>query len=619
MKLSRHIEFILSVLLLIGTFIAFQPMLSHDFLSIDDPVYVTDNSFVQKGLSLESLRWAFSTLHAEFYHPVTWLSLMLDTQLFGANPAGYLFTNLMLHIFNALLLYLILVKMTRQPLAGFFVALLFAVHPLHIESVAWIAERKDVLSTFFWMLSIWSYIAYVKKPHMGRFVILHLVYLIGLLAKAMLVTLPVVLLLLDYWPLERWRWHATETGNMIGNSFRLVKEKLFLFLLSASAGVVTIIAQHQGGGLDVMREIDLWKRLSNALVSILVYIHRTIWPGKLAVFYPFPNQIPIIHVLVSLSCIAAITVFSFRFRRDHPYLVTGWLWYLVTLLPVLGILKVGSFATADRYTYIPLIGIFIMVSWGLEDISKRLPRGKFLSGGLMGVVILGLFLTTTAQLKTWSDSKALFSHAAKVTRNNDFAHHALGHLYAASGDFEQAVAHFKQALKITPHRKVTQKDLARALVYQGRLQEAEACLEHLLSQEPDYGAAHYAMALLLAGQKRYEEALAHISIAFRRHPQYQNIMLEKQDTLRELYHHGLQSATERDPTKAKIVLESVLARNPYYYPARIGLADIMVSEKCFDGALGLFLGSLSDMHLKRLLAEGYRKWPVFPDAKVDPM
>ena len=391
MKLSRHRELILSVLLLAGTFLAFHPMLSHDFLTIDDPVYVTDNLFVQNGLSLESVRWAFSTLHAEFYHPATWLSLMLDTQLFGLNPAGYLFTNLMLHIFNTLLLYVILVKITRKPLATFFVALLFALHPLHIESVAWISERKDVLSAFFWMLTIWCYILYVRRPHRGRYAILHLVYLLGLLAKPMLVTLPVVLLLLDYWPLERWRWGTPETGKRTGNFFPLIKEKLFLFILSAGVGLVTIIAQHQGGGLDVMREIDFWKRLSNALVSILVYLHRTIWPEKLAVFYPFPSHIPFTHVFLSLGAIAAITALSFRFRRIQPYLVTGWLWYLVTLLPVLGVLKVGGFATADRYTYIPLIGIFIMVSWGLENIFKRFPRGKLLWAGLMGVVILGLF------------------------------------------------------------------------------------------------------------------------------------------------------------------------------------------------------------------------------------
>jgi len=617
MKLSQHRELIIAVLIAIGTFLAFQSMLTHDFLNIDDHVYVTDNTFVQKGISIESVKWAFTTLHAEFYHPVTWLSLMLDTHLFGINPAGYLSSNLLLHILNTLLLFTILLKLTRMSIQSAFVAMLFAIHPLHIESVAWIAERKDVLSTLFWMLAILCYITYVKKPKTSRFILIHLVYLIGLLAKPMLVTLPIILLILDFWPLKRYQGESHDAGNSIGKLIWMVKEKMFLFFLSAGASVMTIIAQYKGGGLDVMQDLSLGQRMSNALVSIPVYIFRTIWPENLAVFYPFPIEIPLIQVLVSLCCIVLVTLLCIRFKQKYPYLIVGWLWYVVTLLPVLGILKVGGFATADRYTYIPLIGLFITLSWGIFDLLEKSRYRKPLSIGLIGMIILGLFFKTTVQLQNWSNSYALFTHAAKVTRGNDFAYHSLGHIFAANGDFDQAVAQFQKALQINPNRKITQKDLARLLAYQGKFKQSEKYLKQLLEDQPDYGAGHYIFGIVLAMQNRNEEALAHLTKGFRQHPRYQEIsrIRHASDEVRGLYTQGLQDAAADHQSKARIAFDHILEIDRNYHPARVGLADIMISEKCDQCALKLYFEQLSNTYLKELLAAGYQKWPVFSNAK----
>ena len=611
---------IILILLAVGTFAVFQPMLTHEFLNIDDPVYVTDNTFVQKGLSSESVKWAFTTLHAEFYHPITWLSLMLDTHLFGNKPFGYLFSNLLLHILNTLLLYLILDKLTRLPFHSAVVAMLFAIHPLHIESVAWIAERKDVLSAFFWMLTIWCYIAYVNKHRTGPYILVHLVYLMGLMSKPMLVTLPMILLLLDYWPLERYQKGFSETEKTWRKFALLVKEKLLLFALSATAGVWTIIAQYKGGGLDVMQDIPHWNRISNALISILVYIFRTFWPENLVVYYPFPSHIPIYQVLGSLACVLVITFLCIRSRQKVPYLFVGWSWYMITLLPVLGFLKVGGFATADRYTYIPLIGLFILLSWGVSDLLKASQNRKLLSAGLIGIIILSLCVKTRLQLKNWSDSYALFSHAAKVSQGNDFAYHSLGHIFAADNDFKNASAHFQMALNINPNRNITQKDLARVFAYQGRLKQGETTMQRLLDNNPDYGAAHYIQGLILVLQKRYEEAVVHISKGFKQHPRYIIGLSDKGPAsvdVEKRYAQGLRMAAEGCLEEAKHTFERVLDLDSQYHPARIDLSDIMVSDQCYHCALKLFLGQLSDAYLKQLIAAGYQKWPVFYDAKED--
>jgi len=619
MKLSQHREFIIAVLIAIGTFLTFQPILTHDFLNIDDHIYVSNNAFVQKGISIESVKWAFTTLHAEFYHPFTWLSLMLDTHLYGVNPAGYLFSNLLLHILNTILLFTILLKLTRMPVQSTFVAMLFAIHPLHIESVAWIAERKDVLSTLFWMLTIWCYITYVKNPKTSRFILIHLVYLIGLLAKPMLVTLPIILLILDFWPLRRYQSEPHDAENSIGKFIWMVKEKLILFILSAGAGIMTIIAQYKGGGLDVMQDLSLGDRVSNALVSILVYIFRTIWPENLSVFYPFPLETPLLHVLGSMAYIVVITLLCIHFRNKYPYLIVGWLWYVVTLLPVLGILKVGGFATADRYTYIPLIGLFIVLSWGISDLLRKSQYRKPLSAGLIGMIILGLFLKTTVQLQNWSNSYFLFTHAAKVTQGNDFAYHSLGHIFAANGDFDEAVAQFQKALQINPNRNITQKDLARLLAYQGKLKQSEKYLKQLLEDQPDYGASHYIFGIVLVMQNRFEEALIHLTKGFRQHPRYQAIsrIRHASDEVRRLYAQGQQDAAAGHLNKARIVFDHILELDRHYHPARMSLADVMISEKCDNCALKLYLDQLSDTYLKELLAAGYQKWPVFSNAKED--
>jgi hypothetical protein len=475
------------VFLTIATLVVFWQVNSCDFNNYDDTFYVTENSHIQNGITLEGIRWAFTTNYVENWHPLTWISHMLDVQFFGLNPRWHHLTNLLFHSANIVLLFFVLHRMTRSRWESAFVAALFALHPLHVESVAWVAERKDVLSAFFWILTMIAYCYYVDHPRLQRYLIVVVFFGLGLMAKPMLVTLPFVLLLLDYWPLQRFRHKSSnqKSGTTINSHFSgdkqkgksgkkymareevkaeipagstyqwklirpLLGEKIPLFVLAAMSSIVTYIVQQKGGAVASFEAIPLGVRISNAFVSYFTYIEKTIWPNDLAVLYPYPLSLPTWQVFGAVLLMTVVTVMVTVKARKVPYLVVGWLWYIGTLVPVIGIVQVGLQARADRYTYIPLIGLFIMVTWGISELSAKWRYRKEALFALSIGLLLCFCMITRTQVGYWQSSITLFGRAANVTDNNYTAYYNRGTAYRRLGDYVQAIRDYDKTIAINP-------------------------------------------------------------------------------------------------------------------------------------------------------------------------
>jgi Tfp pilus assembly protein PilF len=448
--------------LVVVTIAAFEPARLNGFIGFDDDVYVTENTHVLAGITLKSVLWAFTTPYASNWHPLTWLSHMLDCELFGLNPLGHHLTNLLFHIANTLLLFWVLKRMTGAIWQSAFVAAAFALHPQHVESVAWVAERKDLLSGFFWMLTIAAYIRYAERPCVGGYLLVVLAFCLGLMAKPMVVTLPFVLLLLDYWPLERFQWKKL---------CLLVCEKIPLFLLAAVSSLITFVVQQRTGAMVQAENLPSYVRVANALVSYISYITKMIYPTGLAVFYPHPlRSPPLWQPLICLFIMLIVSIAVIYLARR--YLLVGWLWYLGTLVPVIGLVQVGGQAMADRYTYIPLIGIFMMVAWGLPELLSKWRYRRFVFSAASVLVFAILLLCTRRQIRLWQNDFTLFSHAIAVTENNATMHNNLGVAFQAQGKFDEAIAHYRQALKIYPDYANAHNNLALALQSEGRIDEA---------------------------------------------------------------------------------------------------------------------------------------------------
>ena len=533
--LSSHRHFLIlliSLFLIVVTLAAFEQLRNHAFINLDDDIYITKNRQVQSGLTLEGVTWAFTTMHAGNWHPLTWLSLMLDCQLYGLNPSGHHLTNLVFHIVNTLLLFLVLERMTGALWRSGFVAALFALHPLHVESVAWVVERKDVLSTFFWMLTMWTYAHYVERPGFNRYLLVLLFFTLGLLSKPMLVTLPFVLLLFDYWPLGRFQFgqssgdpksHTSKSmnpGDQKSIAFRLVREKAPFFALCAVSSVLTIFAQQKGGAVIPLEHYPLESRIANALVSYVSYIEKMIWPRNLAVFYPYQEMLPIWKVVGSGLLLVCVSLLVIRAARKLPCLVVGWFWYLGTLIPVIGLVQVGVQAMADRYTYVPLIGLFIMIAWSAPDILVGWRYRRVVLSISVGLLPLLLMIVTKLQVKHWQSGVKLFEHSLDVTFNNFVIHNNLGAALAEQGKIQEAMAHYTEALRIKPDLVQAHNNLGGALAEQGKIQEAMAHFAEALRIKPDYAEAHNNLGGALARQGKIQEAMAHYTEALRIKPDY---------------------------------------------------------------------------------------------------
>jgi tetratricopeptide (TPR) repeat protein len=507
---NRRLSLAVALALAAATVIAYAPVRHLDFVDLDDPGYVYQNPNVTAGLTVRGVAWAFSTGHAANWHPLTWLSHMLDVELFGVSAGPHHLVNLGWHVSATMLLFGLLLRLTGAIGRSAFVAGLFALHPLHVESVAWVAERKDVLSTVLWFLTTWAYVAWVapRSPSANRrlrVAVMLVLFALGLMAKPMLVTLPVTLLLVDVWPLGRISARAPARSWL-----PLAVEKVPLFLLAAISSVITFVAQRQGGAVSALDVVPWTTRLANAAVSYVAYLRKTIWPVDLAVFYPYPDRIAPMAVAGAAIALVAMTYLSIRLRHRLPYLFTGWLWYLATLLPVIGLIQVGTQSMADRYTYVPLVGIFVAVAWGAADALRGRASSMVAAGAL--AMVIAAAAGARAQVRHWRNSEALWQRAVDVTTGNYRAHNSLGAVLGNQGRTSEAIRHFEEALRLQPDASEAHHihhNLGRALADSGRVGDSIPHYREALRIKPDFPEAHNNLGLALASLGRVDEAREH--------------------------------------------------------------------------------------------------------------
>jgi hypothetical protein len=528
LKISR--EVIVCLLLTATVLTVYWPVHHFDFVACDDNIYVTENHHVREGLSGRNIVWAFTTTDTTNWHPLTWLSLLADSSLYGLYAGGYHLTNVLLHLTNSLLLFFLLRRMTGTTVRSGFAAALFALHPINVESVAWVAERKNVLSTFFWFTTIWAYAGYATHPGWRRYLVVIFLFATGLMAKPMLITLPVVLLLIDYWPLGRFSARETDKSNTVlydvknGSKRRvalcLIREKIPLLLLSVISASVTLYIADMGGAVKSLSAFPLEGRIANALVSYGVYLEKMVWPVELAFFYPWREVISPGQVIFSVSLIAGMTAFVLWGAERWPYLPVGWMWYILTLLPVIGIVQVGYQAMADRYAYVPMIGIFIMVAWGIPDLFSRFSRHHgifiFLSAG----VIAALAVVSCYQVSHWQNSEKVFSHALQVTRDNHMAQNGMGYCHLVRGDYEQAEVHLQESLRIRPDYIDAQNNLGIVYMKQSLFEKAINQYHKVLEISPGDARVLNNLGVALACRGQYEEAVSRFGEALRLDPAY---------------------------------------------------------------------------------------------------
>jgi tetratricopeptide (TPR) repeat protein len=500
-------DLLILVGLAIVTFGIYAQVIGHRFIHLDDLSYITENSMVNRGVTLNGLAWAFTTFHAGYWHPLTWIAHMIDSQLFGMFAGGHLLVNALFHVADTLLIFWFLLGTTRARWSSALVAGLFALHPLHVESVAWACELKSALSTFFGLLSLIAYVRYAEAPSIRRYAWVAIMLAFGLLAKPMLVTWPFVMLLLDYWPLRRF--DITSRREVATKLWPLLREKLPLFALVAASAVVTTISASRNGFVRTLAHEPIALRLSNALVSYAKYLLRAFWPNDLAMYYPFPETgIPAWQFIGAALLLIVITAFCFFQSRKHSgALIVGWLWFLGTLVPVIGLLQAGAQTMADRYFYIPSIGLFIAIVFGLADIAERRRVAPWVSAAIANVVLLVFATLTNAQIHLWRDSFTLFEHTLAVTPPNPLIEYALGVAFAESNRYDEAAPHFEKAVKIRPndYRSLLYMGISR--FHQGRLPEAIEYAQAAIRSHPDSARAHDLLGMALAKQNRNEAAL----------------------------------------------------------------------------------------------------------------
>jgi Flp pilus assembly protein TadD len=516
MARSRFQVWLLAVLLALLTMAVYWPATRHDFVDYDDNVYVTDNVHVQAGLSFENLKWVFVNPVSSNWHPLTMLSHMLDCQMFGLKPWGHHLTSVLLHTINTLLVFLLLRGLTGAVWRSIGVAALFGLHPVHVESVAWVAERKDVLSTCFGLIALLFYSRYARKrslpnpqPSTLDYALSLFFLALGLMSKPMLVTWPFVMLLLDYWPLARFK---------PGGVWHLVMEKIPFFALTVVASVVTFMVQKHGGALVAGENLPLGERSGNALISFCRYLGKLFWPTDLAVFYPQPAHWPVDEVLLTGGLLIGLSALFFLQRRRYPFLLMGWLWFVGTLVPVIGLVQVGQQAMADRYLYIPSLGVFILVVWGVFELTRGWRYqavGLSVTGSAAIVLCTAL---TRQQLGYWQDGETLFEHALEVTENNYLAHTNLGFALGSKGRIDEAISQFQTALREKPDYFEAHNDLGYALYAKGRTDEAISEFKETINLNPDYADAHINLGVALLNQEQTNEAISQYHEAIRLKP-----------------------------------------------------------------------------------------------------
>ncbi|MEY2489098.1 MAG: protein O-mannosyl-transferase [Verrucomicrobiota bacterium] len=495
------------------TWLVFGQTLRHDFVNVDDVDYVLKNLEVTRGLTSDGAIWAFTHFHASNWHPVTWISHMLDCQFYGLSPGGHHLTNVLLHTATAILLFLVLRQMTASLWRSAFVAAVFAIHPSRVESVAWVAERKDVLSGLFFVLTIGAYARYARHPSAAGYALVAVLFAVGLMCKPMLVTLPLVLLLLDYWPLNRWGEHGKHDVPQIPR--RLLLEKLPLFGLAAASCLATLFAQK--GAIQPFARISFPFRVFNAFISYAVYLRELFWPSDLAALYPFPVGGIAVAGMLSLGLVAGISIVVFALRR-YPYLVTGWLWYLIMLGPVIGIIQVGIQAHADRYAYLPQIGLYLLLTWAVADLCAKWRYRRLILSTLSIILLAALTFVARTQASYWQNSQTLWTHAIACTSDNAMAHTNLGHAFYEKRMMGEALVHYRNALQIDPNQALAHSALGLALLETGRPDESVSHLLRALEINPNFADAHYNLGNTFMQIGQANEAVTHFRRALEINP-----------------------------------------------------------------------------------------------------
>jgi protein O-mannosyl-transferase len=586
-----YTRLLVGVALLVLTAAAFWQLQDNDFINFDDQQYLVENQALQDGVSYKGLVWAFTTTHNSNWHPLTWLSHLLDYQLYGLAPRGHHLTSLLFHLANVILLFLVLDRMTGALWPSAMVAALFALHPLHVESVAWASERKDVLSTFFWFLTLGAYVLYTERPGLGRYLLILLFFALGLMAKPMLVTLPFVLLLLDYWPLSRWpqtsntapsprkgKKAAPATSRLLPVS-RLVLEKVPCFILSGLSCLITLQAQQEALG-----HTPWGSRVANSLVAYGTYLVKTVWPSQLTVFYPYPTAgLPWWQVGGAALVLLSVSLLAFREARRRPYLLVGWFWFLGTLLPVIGLVQVGKQALADRYTYVPLIGLFIMGVWGTLDLTAGWRRGQVFRGLTAAIVISLAGFLTWQQVGLWRNSITLFQQAVKVTTDNYLAYYNLGVAYNEKGWGDEAIAMYKKAIECDPYYDKEFYGKAYynlGIVYngQGRVDEAIAMYEKAIETYPSFDKPYYNLGRAYEHEGLLDEAAQVFQKAIELNPSYKKAYNE----LAAVYQK------QGDADKFIALLQQAIERIPDFAEAYNKLGLALGNQGRLDEAIAMF-------------------------------
>jgi len=515
----KRIGWLVIAALILLTLVAFWGVKDLDFVNYDDHLYVRDNPDLEAGLSLPGLRWAFSSPDGANWIPLSLVTYLVDYEIGGRNPQVYHVTSLIFHMANVVLLYWVLQRMSGAVWPSAFVAALFAVHPLRVESVAWVAERKDLISGLFWMLTILAYVRYRERPGAGRYLVVCLGLAAGLMAKAMVVTLPCVLLLLDYWPLGRLNGEPCTYRALAARWWPLLREKLPLFALSAVVAVMTAIMQQHAGAVGSLENCPIGVRMGNACLAYVAYIGKMFWPTRLAVLYPHPGRaLPMTQVAGSAMLLVAISLGSFWLRRRYPHMIVGWLWYVGTLVPMIGIVQVGEQAMADRYTYLPIVGLFIVLAWTVPALLTHWNHQRRALAVCACAVLVALVGVTRRQATYWRDSVTLWEHALSVTRNNFRAQNTLGSALLEEDRYAEAAPHFAQALRFRPDDAEAHYALGHCLLNLGQTAQAAEHFAEVLRLDPAHVNAHVDWGVVSGGQGDIDEAIAHLRRALELEP-----------------------------------------------------------------------------------------------------
>jgi len=575
------------VLLFLFTLLLYARAIRNGFVNYDDPAYVTQNSHVLRGLTLSNVRWSFTTTSEANWHPLTWLSHMADVSVFGGNAAGHHFSSIFLHACNVVLLFLLLYSATHYFGRSILVSFLFAVHPLNVETVAWVAERKSVLSTLCFFLAIGAYGAYLHRKSVRRYLLICLFFALGLMSKPMVITMPCLLLLLDCWPFQRIALpdHHTSWNDFLSSAKKSLIEKIPLFLIAAASAIITVVSQHRGGAIGHADVLPLRFRLENALLSYVLYVVKAFWPVRLAVFYPHPQgRLSLLVVLLCAFALLSFTVLCWRWRA-HRYLPVGWLWYLTALLPVIGVVQVGRQAMADRYAYIPLIGVFILLVWvAAEALGARVsPRSLTV---LSAAVVLGYASMTLVQIGYWRNSYLLFAHTLQVTSKNSTAELNIGKELADRGQNDLAEAHFRNAIQYSPDLGLARYNLATLLQRENRTDEA--LQQYLLalprmSDPLELAQTHNNLGALFLARNQYAEALAQFDSAIHINPDEANSYLGRGMVQ---FQFGQIDNALASFSKAAEITPSALA---WYWTGRCleARSDKELAIRAYQSALGL--------------------------------